>query len=243
MKHLLYLLLVVNLVYFSWNLLQGATTEDAMEVRLQLPPDTRRLMTLEELQEQRRQQRPADGSSTQPAGHALRPEGPDQEPAAAIEVITALQPPGAGVPLACYTIGPFLAEADLKAAMGRLEALEFIAELRTAEEQQQIGYWIYLPAMPRGEALEYKAKLDSHKDKEYFIGKDNVLSLGAFRDKGRAERRIRQLRKIGIEAVQEPRFKTRNVFWIDLVEGVSGSDRDRLAAGMGDVDVQPLQCR
>ena len=50
MKHLLYLLLVVNLVYFSWNLLQGATTEDAMDGRLQLPPETRRLMTLEELQ-------------------------------------------------------------------------------------------------------------------------------------------------------------------------------------------------
>jgi hypothetical protein len=54
---------------------------------------------------------------------------------------------------------------------------------------------------------------------------------------------MRQLRKIGIEAVKEPRFKTRHVFWIDLVEGVSGGDRDRLAAEMGEVDVQPLDCR
>ena len=97
--------------------------------------------------------------------------------------------------------------------------------------------------MPRREALEYKAKLDRHKDKEYFIGKDNVLSLGAFREKRRAERRMRQLRKIGIEAVQEPRIKTHNVFWIDIVEGVSASDRDRLAAEMTDVDMQPLDCR
>ena len=72
MKHLLYLLLVVNLVYFSWNLLQGATTEDAMDGRLQLPPETRRLMTLEELQEQRRQHRPEDGGSTQPASRMAR---------------------------------------------------------------------------------------------------------------------------------------------------------------------------
>jgi hypothetical protein len=243
MKHLLYLLLVVNLVYFSWNLLQGAATEDAMDGRLQLPPDTRRLMTLEELQEQRRQQRPEDGGITQPASRALSPAGLEPEPVPAIEMITALQPPGAGVPLACYTIGPFLAEAELKAAMGRLEALEFSAEQRTAEEQQHIGYWIYLPAMPRREALEYKAKLDRHKDKEYFIGKDNVLSLGAFGEKRRAERRMRQLRKIGIEAVQEPRIKTRNVFWIDIVEGISASDRDRLAAEMADVELQPLDCR
>ena len=112
-----------------------------------------------------------------------------------------------------------------------------------AIHQLEVKNRIYLPAMPREQALEYKAVLDENKDKEYFIGKDNIISLGAFKEKVRADRRMKQLRKIGIRAILEPRYKTRNVFWLDLGEGLTGADRERLRSDLPGVGLERQACR
>ena len=244
MKHLLYLLVIVTLVYFSWHMLQGEVDEGTREELLQLPPDTRRLMTLQELQElqeKRESQQPSAETVTRPDGLAESPAG--HEALAGIDEFTRLQPPAAGMSLACYSIGPFSARRELEEAAARVDKLELEASWRSEEQEVKIGYWVHLPEMSREKALEYKAKLDKHGDKEYFIGKDNVLSLGAFREKSRADRRVRQLRKIGIKAVLEPRYKTQNVFWLDLVEGLSATEHDNLASAMSGLSIQPRACR
>ena len=249
MRYLVYLLVIVNLVYFSWHMLQGDSDDGANDELLQLPPDTRRLMTLQELREQQNKREASGEAATKPDDQAESPAELElelelePEPVAGIETLTELQPPAAGVPLNCYSLGPFMAENELGETTARLDAMGLEATRRSEEREIQIGYWIYLPAMPRVEALEYKAKLDKHKDKEDFIGKDNVLSLGAFREKSRADRRMRQVRKIGIKPVMEPRYKTRDVFWLDLVEGLTATDHENLVSEMSGVDIQPQDCR
>jgi hypothetical protein len=74
MKHLLYLLVVVNLVYFSWHMLQGMSDEETARELPPLPPDTRRLMTLQELQTGRKNRRQLVPPSRSP------PAGPDPRP-------------------------------------------------------------------------------------------------------------------------------------------------------------------
>lgn len=241
MKHLLYLLVVVNLVYFSWHMLQGNSPDGAVRELPPLPSNTRRLMTLQELQDRREAQKPAGISVTQPSSRTANPA--KAGPLAGIEALTELEPPGTGVLLSCLTVGPFLSEVELKAAADRIDTLELASSQRVVEEARQIGYWIFLPAMPREEALGYKAILDRNKDKEYFIGKENVLSLGAFKQKSRASRRLKELQKIGIDAVLEPRYKTHDVFWLDLAGDISASDRDRLATVMSGVGVEVRTCR
>jgi cell division septation protein DedD len=241
MKQLLYLLVIVNLVYFSWHMSQGVSDDDAVHELPPLPPDTRRLMTLQELQDRQKNQAPGEGATTQPSSRAGSPTG--SESLAAIEALTEEQPPAAGVPLSCYSVGPFMTQAELNVAAARIEKLELESTQHREEAQEKIGYWIYLPAMPRDKALGYKAKLDKHKDKEYFIGKDNVLSLGAFRQKSRADRRLKDLRKIGIKAVLEPRYKTHDVFWLDLVDGVTAADRNRLFSELPEASIKQQACR
>ena len=114
MKHLIYLLVVVNLVYFSWHTLRGETHIDTMHALPPLPPDTRRLMTLQELKDREGGAMPAEITETQPSSQAESPA--DIVTVAEIGAITALQPPAAAVPLSCYAVGPFLAEAELEEA-------------------------------------------------------------------------------------------------------------------------------
>lgn len=242
MKHLIYLLVVVNLVYFSWHTLRGETDNDTVRALPPLPPDTRRLMTLQELKDREGEPESAGITENQPSSRAESPA--DIETVAEIGALTTLQPPAAAVPLSCYTVGPFLAEGELEKAAARLDALELESSQRSTEVQHQIGWWIYIPAMPRKEVLGFKATLDKHKDKEYYIGRENVLSLGAFKNKTRADRRMKQLRKIGInEAVLEPRFKTRNEYWLDLLDGISTADHDRLSSELSGINIEEQACR
>jgi len=145
------------------------------------------------------------------------------EDAAVIESLTELQPPSGGA-ITCQTLGPIMAVAQLRSLGGKLDELGLKPRQRTTGNQQAIGYWVYLPAMERSQALVIKDKLDKRKDKEYYIGKDNVISLGIFKGKSRADVRLGRVRKLGLEAVLEPRYKKNTVHWLDIDRQTGDSD-------------------
>ena len=133
-----------------------------------------------------------------------------------IESLTELQPPGSGGAIGCQTLGPIMAVVQLRSLDGKLGELGLESRRRTTGDQKAIGYWVFLPAMERSQALEIKARLDKHKDKDYYIGKDNLISLGIFKVKSRADVRLAQVRKLGLEAVLEARYRKDTVHWLDI---------------------------
>jgi hypothetical protein len=254
MRHVIYLLLVANLVFFGWHALQ-LQKEDGIVLRT-LPPIPATAVPLVSLQELEQKQEPVPGSEPelesvlevelqepapapeQESGLAMEllesepesqpePESelevvlepellePDEDPAM-IESLTELQPPGNGGAISCQTLGPIMAVAQLRLLDGKLGELGLEFRRRTTGDQKAIGYWVYLPAMERSQALEIKARLDKHKDKEYYIGKDNLISLGIFKVKSRADVRLGQVRKLGLEAVLESRYRKDTVHWLDI---------------------------
>ena len=48
MRHVIYLLVVVNLVYFSWNMLQSVPHKGGASLVARIPPHVRRLETVQE---------------------------------------------------------------------------------------------------------------------------------------------------------------------------------------------------
>ena len=85
MKHLLYLLIVLNSVYFAWHMVHGMSDGEVVRELPPLPPDTRRLMTLQELQEQReKEESPAETDS--PVDDRAEAQG--EEMLAGIESLT-----------------------------------------------------------------------------------------------------------------------------------------------------------
>ena len=250
MRHVIYLLLVANLVFFGWHVLQ-LQKEDGIALRT-LPPIPATAVPLVSLQEMEQKQEPVlepepelelvlEPELLEPAPElesVLEPEllepAPELEPEselepvpepellepgedlAMIESLTELQPPSNGGAIGCQTLGPIMAVVQLRSLDGKLGELGLESRRRTTGDQKAIGYWVFLPAMERSQALEIKARLDKHKDKDYYIGKDNLISLGIFKVKSRADVRLGQVRKLGLEAVLEARYRKDTVHWLDI---------------------------
>jgi len=224
MRHVVYLLLIANLVYFGWNLYRDGTVQEVVRELPPLPATAKPLVTLEELQQQ--------STGTAKQGEQT-----------SIDTLTMSQPPGAGVPGACRAFGPFFTEAELHAVAGRVDGLGLQSRQRIAKVRKANGYWIYLPSMNRARAREIARQLDEHDDHEYYIGKDNFMSLGTFKDISRAEVRLRQLQEMGLDPILEARYITQDAYWLVFKGGsATASALDALTAANPDLQLHTLAC-
>lgn len=201
MKWIVYLVLLANIVWFAWHYRQP-TSHDA--VAAERAAGMAELVLLEEAGS-----RPGDRS------------GEDAAP-----------PSRAG----CYTIGPFEAQAMALRAQERLHEVGVTARLRVDESIERTGYWVLLPPFPsRSAALQAVARLKRASVSDYFLvaaGRHkDAVSLGVFSSEPRAERRLREMRRLGfepkLEAVQLPDRK----HWLDVdADGSERLDQSHLEA-------------
>lgn len=145
--------------------------------------------------------------------------------------------PAASLPRVCQTIGPFAEREQADAFSARLTALGQSAVRRTAETEQPSGYWVYLPSMPRTEARRTIDELAAKGVKDYFLGRQNFISLGIFSDRRMAESRVREITALGYRPQLEPRFVTREVYWLDFEE--SGPDYISVEQWRGLLEANP----
>ncbi|MGB5425159.1 MAG: hypothetical protein WBN95_00075, partial [Gammaproteobacteria bacterium] len=93
MRHLVYLLLVANLVYLGWNVFESRSMIEAERPLPPLPATVSPLVTLQERE----------------AEESVMVEEPVMGDVSIIEDLTEEQPPGAGAVVLCQALGPFLA--------------------------------------------------------------------------------------------------------------------------------------
>ncbi len=221
MRHLVYLLLIANVVFFGWKLFETQSPEPLVRALPPLPDNVSRLVTLQEQQ-----------AAT--AG---------EEVVTDLETLTAEQPPGAGAVLQCQALGPFLAVDAMRPIAAELGELGLQPEQRQVQSKELIGYWVYLPAMPREEIRTVLATLEDYNDKEYYVGKGSFISLGTFKSMERAERRLQSVRKMGLAATLEERFTTQTSFWLDIQSNGSAREQlQRIAEGNSSLQLVDLAC-
>jgi hypothetical protein len=223
MRHVIYLLVVVNLVYFSWNMLQNVSHKgDASHVG-RLPSHVRRLETIQEHAAMNasaiEENAPGigDGSpvvASPPVNAEAQPETTD---ITLVQALTASEPPAAVTPsLSCHVLGPFLDDSEMKAVEARLTQLGYQPRVRTSAVEVKSGYWVYLPAMEHEEALHITRMMKQNNDPDYLILKGNAISLGVYDSPSRVDMRLKMLHKYGLEPVVEPRYRTHTAYWLDL---------------------------
>jgi hypothetical protein len=199
MRYLIYLLIVVNCVYFGWQELRHAPVIEGAHQPAPMPPGIRPLVTLQE-------------------SHARQSTETRR-----IEEVTTTQPPSAITPLSCNMLGPFLAESALKSVEKRLDSSGLSTRPQTRYVREEVGYTVRLPAMEYKEALQTKRKLERENITANIIGMDNVISLGVFRDKSRAEKILTRARALGLAPRLEPSYAKRTTWWLMLQEKDSGN--------------------
>jgi len=220
MRHVIFLLVTMNCAYFSWQVLLNGPDKPVERSLPPLSPDVRRLVTIQEKDAQQ------STSETRK-----------------IEGLTATQPPGAVLPLSCQALGPFLAESELTKFEKRLDRLGLTARSQTRYQREQVGYTVLLTSAGYEEALQNKRRLEKENITTSFIGMNNTLSLGAFRDKSRAETILARAQALGLQPRIEPGYANRSTYWL-VIQG--HEDQDENLAGLtrkySDLRLENMAC-
>lgn len=134
----------------------------------------------------------------------------------------------------CYTLGPFKDKALSDKAMVMLKGRVNGLKDRSREENEQQRYWVYIPSLKnRSEAIARSKQLAKKKIKDYYIirtgSKYNGISLGHFREKVHAYRRLDNIKSLGFDVEIEPIYQTYTVHWLDYeLAGVKQEEQDVL---------------
>jgi hypothetical protein len=247
LRYLAYTLVVANLGFFVWNVFLPPSPEPVVQRAVPVPPGVEPLVLLSE----RKEKNPAEAvaaptpeaveeqaviaaSETPPADETDKPSDDKADTAAA-------EPPRV-----CRTVGPFLDKNDATRVFGVLAKQGYVLNVRDGDVREPAGYWVYLSARSSKDARAIVADLDTHGMKDYFIGKQNHISLGIFSDKEKARTRQQTVRRLGYDAVLDQRYRMRDVYWLDVEEQgkpLLGSEIWRkLQAEHTDIRAQKVSC-
>lgn len=141
----------------------------------------------------------------------------------------------------CFKLGPYSVKLNAENSLARTKSYGAVVNLYSEEKRERFRYWVLVPTRSKQAALK---KIKSFKEKGiddvYLIRegkkKDNI-SLGIFRARPIAKKRIQQLQKLGFSPVVEKHYKVRNEFWLTIKETVRGPLSGKAWEDiMGDVD-------
>lgn len=236
MKYVVYLLLLANLGLFAWLYTHQDGYRPVETSGAAFPPSIEPLVLLRERggaaapagPESEPEPEPESNMDVSPVSDAVsppadsepatEPESAPEDDAAQVDAQPFADPTPVPMPRVCQTIGPFLEREQVDEFVTRLSQLAVAPMRRTAQVEQPSGYWVYLPSMPRAEAGRTIDELAAKGVKDYFLGRQSVISLGIFSDKRTAENRVRDIGALGYQPRLEPRYVTREVYWVDFEE-------------------------
>lgn len=259
MRYLAYLLVLANLAYFSWYQYSPAQ-KPAETSPAPVPPGINQLVLLSEravaeppaeaeqietvkesidaaehLAASARQTETKDDIEQANAGAAVTPDREvDPEP---VEV--APEP-------VCHTVGPLADNGDVISISKKLSRHGFQLNMRSEKRRVPAGYWVYMPTMPAAKARSIVADLDAQGMKDYFIGRENHISLGIFSTEKKARKRLNRVKELGYDAKLGQRYRNRAMHWLDVEEGdlpLLGSQVwEEIQVQHTDIGVQQVSC-
>ena len=249
MRYLAYLLILANLGLFAWY--QSGPVEKPRQMQpAPLPPGVDKLMLLSERAPvvpdevvEAPQETVAEASAV-----AIEPEvevapEPEAEPEPESPAPVAPAPPPERI---CQTIGPLLDKNNAAAISAQLYKQGYKPAVRGGEVREPAGYWVYMPSMAAREARRIVKDLDEKGMKDYFIGKQNHISLGIFSSRNKARARLKRIKDLGYTAKLDQRYRTRTVYWLDIEEQgqslPSSAFWQKIQAQNPDIRVQRVSC-
>jgi hypothetical protein len=123
--------------------------------------------------------------------------------------------------LSCTSVGPFADLPQASQAQASLRAAGFEPRQRMEQGEIWAGYWVSVQGLATREAADAALKtLAANGIADVYVmpGSDpaNVLSLGVFSDYQRAQRRLDEVRALGLTPRIDDRKRAGSVYWIDV---------------------------
>lgn len=126
---------------------------------------------------------------------------------------------GEPVEFDCFSIGPLNSLLAQQRAEDRLRATSLRLQSRQTRSEHDRGWWVYLPAGSRSDALDLTRSLAESGLEDFFVvtrgEMENVVSVGLYENIDNARARQRQVRAAGFNAQLEIRRESVPQFWVD----------------------------
>ncbi len=213
MRTLCLLLILANALYFTWSHMidvqpSGLERKGSKPVE---PP--MRIVLAREMQEANPQE-PGVEQIREVQPPAVEPLG--RETSSAQSVAAAHDEA-----LSCTSVGPFADLPQASQAQAALRAAGFQPRQRMEQGELWAGYWVSVQGLATREEAESALRMltgSGISDVYLMPGSDppNVLSLGVFSDYQRAQRRVGEVRALGLTARIDDRKRAGSVYWIDV---------------------------
>lgn len=211
MRTLCLLLILANMLYFTWSQMIDVHSS-SLDRRGAKPVEApARIVLAREMLD------------ANPDERSVGPIRDVQPPA--VEPLNAQKPAGTGTAhldsLSCTSIGPFADLPQASQAQASLSGAGFKPRQRMEQGEIWAGYWVSIQDLPTRDSADAALKtLTANGIADVYVmpGSDppNVLSLGVFSDYQRAQRRVDEVRAIGLTARIDDRKRAGSVYWIDV---------------------------
>jgi hypothetical protein len=213
MRTLCLLLILANVLYFTWSQMidvqvSGLDRKGSKPVE----PPMRIVLAKEMLEANAEEPSVEQIRDVQPP--AVEPLARETAPAPSVAVAQ-------GEELSCMSIGPFADLLQAAQAQAALRAADFQPRQRVEQGELWAGYWVSVQGLATREEAESALKMltgSGISDVYVMPGSDppNVLSLGVFSDYQRAQRRVGEVRALGLTARIDDRKRAGSVYWVDV---------------------------
>jgi hypothetical protein len=206
MRTLSLLLILCNALFLVWSQLidvQINPLDRTPRTRAEPPP---RIVLAREVNKEPTATTPAETPSLTPS---------ETQPAAQIAVNTP-----AAAASGCTSVGPFANLSEASQAQAALRAAGFSPRQRLEQGELWVGYWVSVQNFESRDAAEEALQtLNDNGITDVYLmpGTDpaNVLSLGVFSDFQRAQRRVEEVRALGLTPQIDDRKRSGSVYWLD----------------------------
>ncbi|HEY7640243.1 MAG TPA: SPOR domain-containing protein [Steroidobacteraceae bacterium] len=123
--------------------------------------------------------------------------------------------------LSCTSVGPFEDLKQASKAQAALQGMGFHPRQRLEQGEIWAGYWVSVQGLATRDAADAVLKtLSANGIADVYVlpGSDppNVVSLGVFSDYQRAQRRLDEVRALGLTPRIDDRKRAGSVYWIDV---------------------------
>ena len=228
MRHIVYLLLIANVLYLGWNLSQDKA---AAQMQPSLPPIPDGVPTLVMLRELADNEMPVTGREDSAETDKQADVRAGYQESSTTEIfegqetgsendpfLASTEKPDSRPARVCKALGPFDEFAAVETVSDRLVSMGLIPMLRSEDSRVLDDYWIYLPGKGRQYSQKIVQQLKAENINDYYVydTDDYLISLGTFRSIGLAEKQLANFRQMGLDAVLEKRYKTRVEHWLEL---------------------------
>lgn len=147
-------------------------------------------------------------------------KAPEQVAAVTPPQETAAVVPAEGSAFGCTSVGPFANLPEASQAQAALQAAGFAPRQRLEQGELWVGYWVSVQNFANRDAAEEAVQrlADAGITDVYLMpGTEpaNVVSLGVFSDFQRAQRRLQEAQRLGLQPQIDDRKRAGSVYWID----------------------------